>query len=307
MLVFAVAQALRDAYFGNVFQTTSFLVVAVLSFGAMTLIFGGISVITKPDQLRLLWVHRRAFIWLNVTTALAWMGFFFALAHAEPAVVTTLYTGIGPLAAVVLSSKGWWSHERTRTSTAERAGYLGVALALVATGAVSILGFSGLTEQPLHLRVAAVGAAAAGGVVIVISHGIARQLNDVGAGSDTLTGGRFMLALGLAACLELGFGDASMRPTADRLPLLAAAAFLLIALPSFSLQLGIARTSPLAVNVVRALGPVFVFAIQQLDGRLAFSGATLACVALFVVSALWVFALRSRAEMAASGSKAARV
>ncbi len=43
------------------------------------------------------------------------------------------------------------------------------------------------------------------------------------------------------------------------------AAFALIAFPSFSLQLGLARASPLAVNNMRALGPVFVFGVQQFD------------------------------------------
>ena len=72
-----------------------------------------------------------------------------------------------------------------------------------------------------------------------------------------------------------------MRPDVGALPLLAIAAFGLIVIPSYSLQLGVARTSPLAVNVMRSLGPIFVFAAQQFDGRLRFSGATLSCILVF--------------------------
>jgi hypothetical protein len=76
-------------------------------------------------------------------------------------------------------------------------------------------------------------------------------------------------------------------------------AFALIAIPSFMLQLGIARASPLAVNVMRSLGPVFVFAVQQLDGRLRFSGATLICVASFCLFATAASVLRGWSEVSA--------
>jgi hypothetical protein len=68
-------------------------------------------------------------------------------------------------------------------------------------------------------------------------------------------------------------------------------------MPSFMLQLGIARASPLAVNVMRSLGPVFVFALQQFDGRLRFSGATLACVASFCLFAGGASILRGWREV----------
>ncbi|MED6310005.1 MAG: hypothetical protein VX624_08915, partial [Pseudomonadota bacterium] len=71
----------------------------------------------------------------------------------------------------------------------------------------------------------------------------------------------------------------------------------LIVIPSFSLQLGIARSSPLSVNVIRAMGPVFVFAAQQLDDRLSFSSATLICILLFSISASAASGLRAHAEL----------
>lgn len=78
--------------------------------------------------------------------------------------------------------------------------------------------------------------------------------------------------------------------------LLALTAFVLITVPSFMLQLGVARVSPLSANVMRSLGPVFVFALQQFDGRLRFSGETLACMTGFCVFAIVVSVLRWRTE-----------
>ena len=88
----------------------------------------------------------------------------------------------------------------------------------------------------------------------------------------------------IAAGVEFG-GTATSLPGWQDLLWLSTAAFMLIVVPSFAVQLGIARASPLAVNVIRAMGPVFVFAFQQLDGRRSFSAPTLACIAAFCVFA----------------------
>ena len=98
---------------------------------------------------------------------------------------------------------------------------------------------------------------------------------------------RFVLPMLIAfAVLLSGNGHGSGTSSLLDIAHIAAAAFALITLPGFALQLGIARASPQAVNSIRALGPVCVFAVQQLDDRLTFSGATLACVAVFSCGAI---------------------
>ena len=79
----------------------------------------------------------------------------------------------------------------------------------------------------------------------------------------------------LAIAAEAALGIAKMRLDAEILPSIAAMAFVLIVLPSFVLPLGIARRPPLAVNVIRALGSVYVFVAQQFDDRFIFSGRPL--------------------------------
>jgi hypothetical protein len=57
-----------------------------------------------------------------------------------------------------------------------------------------------------------------------------------------------------------------------------------IVLPLYAYQLGIGRTTPLTAQVIRALGPVFVFAMEQFDGRLHYSLPTLACILVYSAS-----------------------
>jgi hypothetical protein len=64
------------------------------------------------------------------------------------------------------------------------------------------------------------------------------------------------------------------------------AAIVLIALPLFGLQVGVALTAPLSAHVIRALGPVCVFALQQFDGRLSYSGPTLVCILAYSAFAI---------------------
>ena len=70
-------------------------------------------------------------------------------------------------------------------------------------------------------------------------------------------------------------------------------------LPLYAFQVGIALTAPLTANVLRALGPVFVFALQQVDGRLTYSAPTLIGILAYSAAAILsnvAHARRARAE-----------
>ena len=81
-------------------------------------------------------------------------------------------------------------------------------------------------------------------------------------------GTRFLLTIVIAIIAELYLGSDDLRAPLASVPLLASSAFALIAIPSFMLQLGISRASPLTVNVVRSLAP---------GSCLRFNNSTIAC------------------------------
>lgn len=299
LLVFAVSQGVRDALFANVFQSTSFFLVAILAFGASTLCFASFASLSRLKDFRTLAASPIMFAALNVTTAVAWLSFFFGLKYLEPAVVATLYNGIGPLTVLVLGAFGW-IEAKGRASIIEMLCYVGLAGVLMALVFVVLTDRSGISTSNALMQGASLLAVIVGGVTIAISHLFARWFNDHGVRSDTVTGTRFLLALCAATILEAVIGQAAARPPLAAIPLLALAAFAVVTIPTFALQLGIARASPLAVNIVRSLGPVSVFAIQQFDGRLKFSGATLLCIASFCVFAIVASVLRAWNEVKAA-------
>lgn len=305
LLLFALSQGVRDALFGNVFQSISFLLVAALAFGGSTLCFSALALLRRPKDFSKLAMSPAMFAALNLLTAVAWLSFFFGLKCLEPAVVATLYNGIGPLTILALAGLGW-IQAKGRPSIGEWLCYVGLAGVLTALVFVVLTDRSGLAVSSSFTQGAALLAVAAGGVTITVSHLIARWFNDRGVGSDAVTGTRFLLTFCVSAALEVAIGQATMRPPLAAVPLLALTAFAVVTIPSFALQLGIARASPLAVNIMRSLGPVSVFAVQQFDGRLKFSGATLLCIAGFCIFAIAASILRAWSEVRAGSDDARR-
>ena len=74
--------------------------------------------------------------------------------------------------------------------------------------------------------------------------------------------------------------------TSAQLVTISIAATVLIVLPTFALQVGVARTAPLTAQVIRALGPVCVFALEQHDHRLTYSWPTLVCIIAYSTFAI---------------------
>ncbi len=295
LLLFALSQGVRDALFGNIFQSVSFLFIAVLAFGLSCIVFFLLALLRNPKDLMRLARAPAALAMLNLTTAIAWLGFLFGLRHLEPAVVATFYNGVGPLVALTASFLGW-SGVRRKTPIPEMICYAGLAATLAVLATIVLTGRSGMSSDSAALQAAALVAVTAGGVMITISYIITLWFADEDVGSDAVMSARFPLTFAVAAATEFAVGGAGPRPAIEAVPMFAAATFALIVVPSFLVQLGVSRTSPLTANVLRALGPVCVFAIQQFDGRLSFSGGTLVCIASFCVFAILASLFRGWSE-----------
>ena len=106
------------------------------------------------------------------------------------------------------------------------------------------------------------------------------------AGAEAVTAVRYLLLIALAACVEAFKGGLQGIDNLGDLAPLSAASTVLIVLPLFALQVGIALTAPLTTHVVRSLGPVWVFALEQIDGRLVYSMPTLICVIAYSAAAI---------------------
>ncbi len=217
---------------------------------------------------------------INLLTAGAWLAFFLVLKSVEPAIVATLYGGAGPIAIL------WWARRRGEHGSARLGLWIYGALAATLTGLwlVVLSGHSGLGTGDVGTGLAGCLLATGGGVLIALGHLGTRRLIVGGIGSDTVMATRFLSLVLAAGLIEALDGSAS--GITGNIIEIAGATVLLIVLPSFTLQLGIARALPMLVNALRATAPVFVFAIQFTDDRPHFAPATLACVLIYTALAL---------------------
>src|SRR5882724_2533326 len=106
VVAFCLSQALRDVYFGHLFQGVDFFAVILVAFTLSTLVFGTVTAIRAPAQFKILRAHVPTVLAMNATTALAWSCYFFALTHLEPSIVNTVHSGMGPLTVIALAAGG---------------------------------------------------------------------------------------------------------------------------------------------------------------------------------------------------------
>jgi len=286
VLLFTLSQAFRDVFFGSAFQRFDFFAILVLTFALSTAIFGVVVLIRAPGELRKLRPHAGTILAANVTTAAAWPCYFFALTHLDPAIVNTIHSAMGPLIVVVLAACGIALAKPKAIGRIEYVGYAGIAAAVAAQWLVVTCGYSDLPTANLAASITGLAALCVSGGSITVSLLYCKRLQDCGFGADTVTAVRYWLLILLAGAIVLWQGRFGGIETPRQLVFLAVAATALISLPLYAFQLGIGRTTPLTAQVIRALGPVFVFALEQFDSRMHYSLPTLLCILGYSVSVI---------------------
>jgi drug/metabolite transporter (DMT)-like permease len=193
---------------------------------------------------------------------------------------------MGPLTVVVLGARGVGLAKPEAISRIEYASYVGIAVSVIGLWWVVLGGYSGLALTDLVASVAGLALLSVSGISITISLLYCKRLQDRGIGADAVTAARYLLLILFAGTVVLWHGNFGGIDTPRQFTLLSAATTVLIVLPLYAYQLGIGRTTPLTAQVIRALGPVFVFALEQFDGRLHYSLPTLACILAYSASVI---------------------
>ena len=285
VLVFCVSQAFRDVYFGHVFQGVDFFAVILLAFLASTILFTAIPLLRDRSAFSKLRGHGRTVLMINLTTALAWSCYFYGLNHLEPSIVNTMHSGMGPLTVVILAAFGVRLAKTDHVGWWEYLGYAGIALSLVALAWIVISGNSGLAGSETTALLA-LAALLVSGASITVSLLYCKRLHDHGVNAEVVTSVRYVLLIAVAASVVWHKGGLGGIGSAGEAATLTALATILMVLPLYAFQVGIALTTPLTANVLRALGPVFVFALQQIDGRLTYSTPTLIGILVYSAAAI---------------------
>jgi hypothetical protein len=294
LALFLAMSAARDVYFGWVFQSTNVFAVTALVFMATAMIFGGLT-LREAKRWRGSLRHVRTILAVNVLTAAAWLAYLWAVKLIEPAVANTLWSGVGPLviaALAVRASNAGTDRGRVVAEsfgTVERVAHLGLLATLVFVAVAAATGHSGISVGGPWRTLAGIGLAVGSGGAIAVAILGTKHLHNAGFSARQLVALRFCVLIAVAAMFAIpGVGDGGAASVggnavgvaqrfADAARLIPAG-LLLIALPIYALQAAVERLRPMTVEIVVALGPPLVFALQAFDGRIRFSPLTLAGV-----------------------------
>lgn len=191
-------------------------------------------------------------------------------------------------------------------SRREYACYGGLALSLLGLWWVVLSGRSGLQSQDSGSSLLGLTLLLVSGSSITISLLYSKRLHDHGVSAEGVTAARYWLTIAVAAGFEASRGWPEAIGSFAPLVTISIAATVLIVLPTFALQIGIARTAPLTAQIIRTLGPVCVFMLEQSDHRVMYSWPSLACIIAysgFAIAANLVHGWRAKPEaMSAAGS-----
>ena len=230
--------------------------------------------------------HGTSVVFANLTTALAWSCYFFGLTHIDPSVVNTIHSAMGPLTVVVLGWFGIRLAQMPKVGWIENVSYAGIAASIVGLWWVVLSGRSGLEIGSLRDTIVGLALLAVSGMSITVSLLYCKRLQDAGIGADTVTAVRYLAIIALAGGVAFWKGGLGGIDTIEQGVTLSVASVLLIVLPLYALQVGIGRVAPLLSQIIRALGPIFVFALAQFDGRIHYSTPVLVCIVIYSLSVL---------------------
>lgn len=275
LLLAATLTALSQVYYANKVQAVHPFLFTCVSYAIATVIFSGMAIRSKaPYQ----WKRTTpAIIKLNIATVLAFMGFYFALKYIEPAIVSSLEMGLGPLFVLLLALQQKQAIPRTQW---------GIALCTLAACMLLIVnvftGNSGMQVWDINSVIGIIASVLCGlGAVYCTIY--SKQLSAAGWTSAMILSKRFYGIVILSALMTY---DLLFTYLLENLSWIVVMTVFGVLLPMYFLQQGIKYCEVFLVMMSLCFVPVFTFFFQLFDARLVWSNTTFIGVLLLLILGL---------------------
>jgi drug/metabolite transporter (DMT)-like permease len=213
---------------------------------------------------------------------LNWIGFYYALRFIEPAIVSAIMGGLGPMSTIVLERVVRGRRLPSRIWVAASGVLVGAGLLAWA----SLSGRSGLAEIGMSASVIGLTAATVGGFSQALNTIATKQLANRGWSANQIMTHRFYLLIVVAGVLASTGPGLALHGTSQA-ALLAIATVLGVIAPLWPLQRGIILSEPFTVAALLSLAPILTYLFQGFDDRLHWSVASAAGCAVVAVSTIY--------------------
>lgn len=285
-LAFVLLESVQYVYFGGLFQNMSSFLFGFLVFAIVVTVTALWAALAARDQLRAAFANPGPLIGANISATFAWAAYLGSVQLIEPAIAYTIGAGVMPITAYVAHRLGVPEGEPMRNRV-EAIGILALALGIVYLACITVFGLSGFVRGGLWAGVGGVVLAVGDGVLFTIMLIYCQRMDRSGVGPGLVFGLRFPLyVLSAGAVVALGI-DTMPAPPLGETVLIVAIGLALTVPPLYALQRAVAAVSTLTIGALTAIGPFVIFALQQIEGRVDYSTATLAGLAIYFVGALF--------------------
>ena len=275
LLLAATLTALSQVYYANKVQAVHPFLFTCVSYTIATVIFSGMAMRAKTPYK---WKSTTSVIVkLNIATILAFMGFYFALKYIEPAIVSSLEMGLGPLFVLLLTLQ-----QKQPVARAQWA----IAISTFATCMLLIVNvFTGHSGMQVWDRNSAIGiiASVLCGLGAVYCTVYSKQLSAAGWSSAMILSKRFYGIIMLSVVMTY---DVLFTYLLEHLSWILIMTLFGVLLPMYFLQQGIKYCDVFLVMMSLCFIPVFTFFFQLFDARLIWSNTTFAGVLLLLLLGL---------------------
>ena len=270
LLSSAIFTALSQVYYANRVQTVHPFLFTGVSFFITALYFQWFA---RKQKLPHQWHKTKLpLLKLNLASALTFMGFYFALKYIEPAIVSSLEMGIGPLFVIVIAL--------AQKQTVKPANWV-IAVGTLTTTLLlvyAVLTGQSATAMQWNMNVAlSVIASIACGLGAVLCSIYSKQLSNAGWTSSMILSKRFY---GIILLSFFSTHDLIYAYLMENILWILAVTFLGVLVPMYLLQKGIQYCETFLVMMSLCFIPVIVFFFQFFDPRLQWSSLTLLGVLL---------------------------
>lgn len=283
--VYILLESAQSVFFGAVLQEMDSFHLGFWVFGITTLfLVAGLSVF-DPAQIRLCARNLPGLVACNGSTAAGWILYLFSIQLIEPAVAFTVSSAAMPVSAIGLARLGVGEPVSLDTGR-KRVGFLLIVTGILFLAGSTLVGLSGFVRGTPVAGIAGLACAALSGCAFALMLVHCKTLNDNGLGPVSVFAFRFLAYVALSAVgwmLKLDYKGPVEAGDAVTAILIG---FVIMAFPLFAMQKAISGISVLLLSTITALGPLVVFCMQIIEGRVGFSGFTLAGLLIYSVGAL---------------------
>jgi len=282
---FLIASALltsgSNVYYSNKVQDISPFFFTFISFLITALFFHGTQLKQSSQYLK---IDRRFFkdiVGINLSTAGAFMSFYFALKYIEPAIVGAIEIGIGPISSLFIIRLLHGSKVNKPELLIGFGALIGSLFLVFST----LQGSTGVGFESIPVAVLGLFSSMLCGISAALAAIFSKRLSIAQWSSSKILAHRFYAIVVLSLILSIQQGNLGQHLTANWLWILIVS-IIGVTMPLYFLQKGIQYSESFFVMMSLSFIPIFTFAFQLLDPRIATSYHSLLGISMILVFAL---------------------